>query len=64
MNSQLQIFNDCATTCEGYAECGGYRDTSPCGCVWTLETGLRYKCKKCNLVCRERDTPFFNGSVL
>jgi hypothetical protein len=51
---QGSLFDDCATKCEAYGVCGGRRNTAPCGCVWTHASGLRYKCHKCYLICRER----------
>jgi hypothetical protein len=55
---QLTLFNDCATSCEAFAACGGNRCTAPCGCVWPMESEKRYKCNECYIICREREAPF------
>ncbi len=51
---QESLFNDCSSGCDAYAACGGRRATAPCGCVWSVDTGLRYQCQKCYIICRER----------
>jgi hypothetical protein len=69
--SQFNLFADlslanCATTCEAYGVCGGARSTAPCGCAWKIESGLRYQCHHCYLICRERRQrgPLVNGPGL
>lgn len=47
------IDNECSMRCEAYGVCGGSRATAPCGCAWPLESGKRYQCGECYLVCRE-----------
>lgn len=54
VNSYGGLFNDCATGCEAYAACGGFRSTAPCGCAWPAGNEMRKKCDKCYLLCRDR----------
>ncbi|MBI1184616.1 hypothetical protein GC194_10110 [bacterium] len=54
INSYGDLFNDCATACEAYTACGGFRNTAPCGCAWPVGSKLRKKCDECYLLCRER----------
>lgn len=54
VNSYGGLFNDCATGCEAYAACGGFRSTAPCGCAWPAGSDKRKKCETCYLLCRDR----------
>jgi len=47
------IAAECRTRCEAYGVCGGSRTTAPCGCAWPLDSGKRYQCAECYLVCRD-----------
>lgn len=57
------LFNDCAGSCEAYGACGGNRNSMPCGCAWPSSSGLRFKCEKCYLVCRDRKDQGPYGAV-
>lgn len=54
VNTYGGLFNDCATRCEAYTACGGFRSTAPCGCAWPAGNKMRKKCDKCYLLCRDR----------
>lgn len=45
---------ECITKCELYSACGGNKQSAPCGCTWPASSGMRHKCDKCDLICRER----------
>lgn len=62
INSFGGLFEDCSR-CEALKACGGTRDTAPCGCVWPGNSGKRYQCDGCPIICRERKKTGFEGSV-
>lgn len=47
------ISAECATSCEAFGVCGGSRITAPCGCTWSIESGRRFQCDRCELICRQ-----------
>lgn len=50
---QSSLFNDCPTKCAAYGACGGNRSTAPCSCFYSIQSGKRYKCKECYIICRD-----------